>query len=463
MSSPMNGFNTITKRVAAVLVATVLAGSAFAQRSSIRWLEVPGQHITEADLVVSPNVRAVWVNGRPFGVHDLGYVRVPVRPGTNTATVTGRTVTLEVAEAPTDIRTAANQSQLNSAIQSMPNGGVIRLTGAGPYEFESWGDLGNGDNWIRIEGQGQTLTGPGDPGIRYQADNICFVNMHVQTNSLHYVHPDPGNSLAFIDCTFDGKIGDRWLRPANAAAEYQKFYFKRCEIVSATTHGFTDAVLVDRCIIDACDGDMFQTSFTVTRCLVRDVYETYVPGSNPHHKDNWQYFMDGENLIMSDVQIPTAVALQTFFWENDFLVNTGEPDWRTGQLRDHYAWSSVTLRRVNAPSNAISINPAAPWKTQTQFWGRWRDLWIEDVVLDQIVNFRGGNTYSNRFQISGVASIDGLICESVGFYESTGNSAAASEIPRSSTGDGSASRTPIRSGRGTTTSPNLRRTQTPRT
>ena len=417
-----------------VAFVCALVAPAVAQKSCVRWLEVPGQYIETADLVVSPDVDVVWVNNRPFGVDRLGYVNVPVHPGLNVASVRGRSVTLDVAGPPAAILEAVDQAEFDAAIQSLPDGGVVRLTGPGPYRFERWLDLGNGNDWIRIEGSGQTIIGENLGTIRYKANRLCWVGLHFDIASIGQFHPDPGDSLAFIDCTFDGKVGDRWLRAGNALGEGQMYYFKGCAVISDTSHGFTDSQLVDRCTIARCDGDTFQSSYAVTRSSVFEFFETYVPGNPTHHKDNWQFFI--RRREPDHVGCPgSADGGRACRRSSGRTTSWSTPASRTGapvQLRDHYAWSSVTLRRVNAPIQQRSRSGPgrSRGRAQTQFWGRnGATFGSRTSCVDQIVNFRGGDVYSNRFQLLGHGQINGLICNNVGFDETTGSIPGTTEIP----------------------------------
>lgn len=401
----------------ALIALMTISVSSFAQ-NGVRWLEVPGQVRSEAELVVGGGVSEVTVNGNIYPVGEWGYVTVPVQVGQNIARAGTTEVSLYVQGEYAQTITVNTQTELRNAMRSLPNGGRIIVEGPGPYVFEPWNNLGNND-WIRIEGNGQLFTGSQThPGVtRYGSSKLCFVNFEFDLPSIGQFYPSPGQSLAFIDCDFRGKRGDRWVRAANTSGEGQKFYFKRCNIYGITTHGFTDAQLVDRTYIEEIQGDAYQTSYAVTRSRV----DLFSDSGSGHHKDLIQYFSDGSNLIFSDISVGPCDGVQTTFWEDNFHVGSVDP--RTGQIRTHYEWNDVTIRRLHVESH----NEFAP--PLSQYWGKWNNLWIEDSVIPQGIVFRSSPSYSNTFEVTGTAYINGLIAGYTSYNESSGSRWGFNELP----------------------------------
>jgi hypothetical protein len=352
--------------------------------------------------------------------HALGYLTLDVPWGAETERNevvrvvandgTERTITIHL-ERPAALRAVATQAEFDDALATMTNGGVISLA---PHQTWLLRDVPAASArwiWITSPEGAAFVVGAGSGITRIHADHLGFVGCTLDLPSIGAFSIDSNDEIAFVDCDLVGKEGIRWV-PAvigGDAGAGQKFYFERCHIVGRTTYGFTDAYLVDRCIIDSFRGDAFQHSLNITRCRIDEVYDS----GDGHHKDLLQDFVDVENQLISDVQLlGIAVGLQDDFDEDNFRI--GQYDARIDAVRDRYVKANSVIRRVQVLRHD-TISPP-----QSQQWGTQSNCGIIDCAFLQGISWRGSASNTNQFTALNGYTVDGLLCGLASSIEITG-------------------------------------------
>lgn len=384
-------------KILAVLSAICsIAATAIASPPPIaRWVELPGMPLEHGEIRAAhiDGISHVEINGERFEFDSLGYATVPLDPnGSNVATVvsnTGTTRDLVLnCQTPAETREVFNQPELDQAIAEMTDGGVIELAGSGFWEYKNW-PHNNGLDWIEIRGDGDdTIAGVTEKNTQH--DRIRFANVEISVRNNGQFYPAPGKNIAFVDCTIDGRIGDRWLRNAHPSGEGQRYWFKRCRLIEST-YGFTDATLAADIHIETLYGDAMQHAEACIRWHIENFVQL---GSSPHHKDLHQFFYWlVVNYIVSDIYIENAENVQGFcFFEDNFkLYPTYPVDDRVDPpvRRDYYEYRDLLFSRVRF--NNTTAKYAVP-----QCHGRFYHFIVEDYVCPG-QGWRFGNTGLNGF------------------------------------------------------------------